>query len=398
MVDVLGVVEPGQAASVADLSHFQLTSSGTIAPIALDSCSAQVRVSRKVEPGGDRYPDLDAAPPGDLQPPPARRGAPAPCGAAGPGRARRPRKWPRRGRCRSGRRSGWPGRWRGGPGVPFQRAEVGRPHQRRRLVRPPDRSWSRRAWRPGCASAGSTAARGRAAACARSRASAAPPGKRCMFSGRPARYGRTTGRDPGGVGDQLALGHRRLAVPAGEQLLVEVRQPQLPAERFPPAAWLPRPSRAASSASVGPAMRGGRSATDACRGRQVRAPDPVRVGPHLLVGPPAEHRLRVVLRVPAADRVRHRALCSSSHWSRRSRRFPPLRTSTNATAQLAGRATSAWKSRQPPPPPRGRRCRAAPTCRCPTRSRRRRRTGRAGSRPRSRGTRSGGPRRGRPGA
>ena len=303
-------------------------------------------------------------------------------------RARRPRRWSHRGRYRSGRSWGWPGRWRARSRRATPAPRSWRPTPAPLAHRPPGRSCSRRPWPPGCASAGPTRRMVGQLLCQKP-GSAAPPGKRCMFSGRPPGTAGPPARS-GRVGDQLALGDRRLAVPAREQLLVQVRQPQLPAEHLPPAAGAELIQ--GGQLLVGRA-RDGRPVqpTDASAGGR-REPDPVRVGLHLLVGPAAEHGLRVVLRIPAADRIVV-GLVSSSHWLDPAP-SPPRRTSTSGRA-ACGRSRRR-ESPPPPPPPRGRRGRAAPTCRCPTRSPRRRRTGPAGSRPRSRGPRSGGPRRGRP--
>jgi hypothetical protein len=75
---------------------------------------------------------------------------------------------------------------------------------------------------------------------------------------------------------QLALGDRLLVVvPTGEQDLVEVGELQ------PAALQLPRPAGA----------------------ELVAVPDPIGLGSHLVVGPPAEHRAGVLLGVPSLDGV-----------------------------------------------------------------------------------------------
>jgi hypothetical protein len=78
------------------------------------------------------------------------------------------------------------------------------------------------------------------------------------------------------VAQQLALGDRLLVVvPTGEQDLVEVGELQ------PAALQLPRPAGA----------------------ELVAVPDPIGLGSHLVVGPPAEHRAGVLLGVPSLDGV-----------------------------------------------------------------------------------------------
>ena len=125
-----------------------------------------------------------------------------------------------------------------------------------------------------------------------------------MFSARPARYGSSDGRDLRGVPDAArAWSPAPRPAAAGNSTLSRLvsRSSRPKTSHVPPA---PSASSAASS-SVGrrPATAGGRSATDASRGRQVRAPQPVRVGLDLVVGAPAEHRAGVVLGVPAVDGV-----------------------------------------------------------------------------------------------
>ena len=109
------------------------------------------------------------------------------------------------------------------------------------------------------------------------------------------------GGHPGGVPDQLALGHRGLAGPGGKQHLLEVGQAQAAAEHVP-------------RAGVGEGVEGGELVLGRrehgpveldrrLRGRQVRAPEPVRIGLDLVVRAAAEDGARVVLGVPALDGV-----------------------------------------------------------------------------------------------
>ena len=99
---VLGVVQAGEPAAVVDLPlpahqlrHDRADGSGQL----LDPGPGVV----EGRPGGDRHPDLDAAPAGHLRARPRRRGARARCGAAGPGRAGRPTRSSCPGRGRSAR-------------------------------------------------------------------------------------------------------------------------------------------------------------------------------------------------------------------------------------------------------------------------------------------------------
>ena len=94
----------------------------------------------------------------------------------------------------------------------------------------------------------------------------------------------------------------------GKSVLVQVGQPQAAAEDFP-GAVRPEVVECVEFVRGGASFenvrdRGRAAGRDRClRRRQVRAPQPGRVGLDLVVGATAEHRSRVVSRLPAADRV-----------------------------------------------------------------------------------------------
>ncbi len=122
-----------------------------------------------------------------------------------------------------------------GPGVPFQRAEVGRPDQRGRLVH----------HQVGAGLAGLGSRVGPARQPARrvvGQLLVPEPGgvraaREAVHVQRPARQvGQRDRGDLRGIADQLPLGHRRRAVARREQRLVQVGQLELPAEHGPAAA------------------------------------------------------------------------------------------------------------------------------------------------------------------
>ena len=146
---------------------------------------------------------------------------------------------------------------------------------------------------------------------------------------RPAlEVGQRDGRDAGGVGEQLALGDRRVA---GEEHLVEVGHLEPAPEHLPGALR----GRSASSSSIASSGSGsGTSETSATSAGSVRAPQPVRVGEHLVVGPAAQHRARVVLGIPALHGVLV-ALVQQQPLARPPRRgVPSRRTSTSRPRSL----------------------------------------------------------------
>ena len=207
------------------------------------------------------------------------------------------------GRCRSGiGRAALVGSERR-PGMPFQRAVVRDPDERRSARRPRDTWSSGLPWRRGCASAAARRARGRGAACSRmrvrrpARESVHVQRAACQVRQNHRRYLRR-------IPDQLALGHgsvaaRPAAAPAGRPARAPLARASLPgrapvdvSSRSSRPKTMPRPRVAhlvssASSSSVGPGTGRGRSSTDAsAAGRSDR--NPVRVGLHLIVGPAAD--------------------------------------------------------------------------------------------------------------
>ena len=221
------------------------------------------------------------------------------CGAAGPAPAGPPRSssspgsrstsayvgWSRVRRCATSRRA-TPAR-RSWPPTPARRAR-----------RPRGRSWSRPRRPPGCPSAAATPARGRAAPCARSpwRAGAV---RVAVHVQRPALQVRQRDRgDPGGVAQQLALGHRRVAAGNSTLSRLVTRAARPKTSHVPCVRPAPPARRSRSSGSGSGTQRRRRPRRPAGR-----APQPVRVGQHLVVGAAAEHRPRVVLGVPAVHGV-----------------------------------------------------------------------------------------------
>ena len=187
------------------------------------------------------------------------------------------------------------------PGVPFQRAEVGRPDQRGRLVHHQ-------------VGAGLAGLRGRVGPARQPvwrvvgellvpEPGGARPAREAVHVQRPVGQVGQRGRgDLRGVPDQLPLGHRRRTVARREQLLVQVGQLELAPEHGPAAAVAER-VQAGQFLRVRPGRLRRAEPHRGLGGGQVGPPHPLRVGLDLVVGPPAEHRGRVVLRVPAFDGV-----------------------------------------------------------------------------------------------
>ena len=327
---------------------------------------------------------------------PARPGARARSGAAGPAPARRPRRWPRRGRCRSARRSGWRGSLGPRrPGVPLQRAEVGRPDQRGRLV---DHQVGR-----GLARLGVRVVPARqpvrrvvgqllvpeARAARRRRGSGAcsaggPPGR----AGPPGRSGRRSGSGRAWSPASRRAGRGTAPCPGWSAAA---------RGRTPPSCRR-APSASSAASSVGGGARDGRGAA-----RPTPAP---AAGPSARSGPgrPCTSSLVRPLSTDAGWSSGSQpltayssCLCSSSHCS-----LPPRLASApdqhEPAAQLLAVQVDvqlAGGDRAPP----GRRCACGSQVpRVPDDHVAAAVLAGAGSRPRSRGTRSGGPRRGRPGA
>ena len=144
----------------------------------------------------------------------------------------------------------------------------------------------------------------------------------------PAQVGQHDGRDLRRVAQEIAFGHRRLAVAAREQHLVEVGDPQLAAEDRPGAGRCAarRARRARPRRPQRPRWRaaGSRRAPPAGRERHSRSGSAFTSS---LVRP-REHRLRMVLGVPARRRRSRRACAAAATPPCPSRRCR-VRTSTN---------------------------------------------------------------------
>ena len=131
VVHVLGVVQPGPAAPLADVP-LPADQVGHDRADGLGQLLHPGPGVREAGPAGHRDPDLQAARGRSAWAARARPGAPGRCGAAGPAPGRPPRTWPRRGRCRSAR----------SPACPAGRSA------RSRRATPARRSWPPRPARP----------------------------------------------------------------------------------------------------------------------------------------------------------------------------------------------------------------------------------------------------------
>jgi hypothetical protein len=105
-----------------------------------------------------------------------------------------------------------------------------------------------------------------------------------------------------GVADEIALGDGLFATTRREHHLVQVGHPQFAAVDRPLAVPFDGVQflelRRRDGVDRGRLERQGRP-----RRRQIRAPQPIRIGLDLIVGPTTEHRPWVVLGVPARDRI-----------------------------------------------------------------------------------------------
>ena len=202
------------------------------------------------------------------------------------------------------------------------------------------------------------------------------------------------GRDLRVVADELALGDRGAPSRPGNSTLSRLVRRQLAArERATgPCARGRRARRARRSVGASPGASARRRPTAAAAAGDAALPQRGRGRGDLVVGAAADHRTRMVLRVPALARVRRRRLWKEplvlavrrgrgGRATNRPASFSPCRSKCSSPCRDGA--------------PRGRRCARAPRSRGPRRSRRRRRTRPSGSRPRSRRTRADGPRRAR---
>ena len=280
--------------------------------------------------------------------------------------------------------------------MPLQRAVVRRPDQRGGLVHDEVRARLARARRRGCPNGGSSPARGSGSCFCQNPFVAAPLGEPVHVERRAGEVGQHDRRDPArrsAMQSRLVTGSPPGR--AGNRDLVEIGEPQARG-RTPPRC---RPTRSASSAPSSPVTRPGRGPADAslpCR--------------HVLAGGRSDRHSRsgsaftsrwYGRSAPSGDGPRGPSPATASLVVLVQQQplvpagvLGPVRTSTKRPAELLAVACRGAARR------RRRRLAGssvavqAPRCRGPRRSRHRRRTGRAGSPPRSRGTRSDGPRRG----
>ena len=345
---VLGVVEPGQPAAVADLplpadqlGHHRADRPGQLLDPGAGlvegrpgAIGTQIWMPRRPVTFG-RATHAEVLERGAVQPGQREQVLPA-------GRRRR-------GRGRSARTSAGAA----GRSARSRRATRARrsspPRPARRARRPPDRSGSRPGRRPGCPSGAASPARGSGSSLCQKplvpRAVREPVHvQRAAASGTAA----AIGRDLRGVPQQLALGHRRLARRGREEHLVEVGHPQLAAEDRPRAGRCrARPARASSSSARGcdaaassatAARAAGRSERHSRSGSALTSSlvRPLSTDAGWSSGVPAVHGVLVVLvqQQPLLLAGRRSAVRTSTN---RPRSFSPYRSTCSSPSSTAAR-------------------------------------------------------------
>ena len=148
------------------------------------------------------------------------------------------------------------------------------------------------------------------------------------------------------VADEVPLGDRRLALPAGEEHLVEVGELELAALQLSTCPPCPaRRGRPAPRRSAGPTPAAARHHADGGLGRgQVAAPQRVGGGRHLVVGAARLHRPRVLLRVPARDGRGRRSCAAAATAPCRRRRCPDPGGRARTGRPASRRRRSKWRS------------------------------------------------------